>query len=107
MTTTLGEFAKSSAQSSLASLTKGGRSSVTTSLVIEDAGRCICVNAVSLGVIHTPLHPVERHGVFPGWHPVARIGTIDNVTRGVLYLEEAPFVTGEILHIDGGQIAES
>lgn len=63
MTMTLGEFAKSSAQSSLASLSKGGWSSVTTSLAIEDAGRCICVNAVSLGVIHTPLHPVEAWSV--------------------------------------------
>ncbi|TFD57708.1 SDR family oxidoreductase [Cryobacterium suzukii] len=107
VTTTLVEFANSSAPSALASLTKGGLSSVTKSLAIEYASRGIRVNAVSLGVIHTPMHPEETHGTLAGWHPVGRIGTIDDVTHGVLYLEQAPFVTGEILHIDGGQSAGS
>ena len=53
------------------------------------------------------MHPEETHGTLAGWHPVGRIGTIDDVTHGVLYLEQAPFVTGEILHIDGGQSAGS
>ena len=38
-------------------------------------------------------------------HPVGRVGEIEDVVGGVLYLESAPFVTGEILHIDGGQSA--
>ena len=38
-------------------------------------------------------------------HPVGRVGDIDDVVGGVLYLESAPFVTGEVLHIDGGQSA--
>jgi len=105
VSTTLVEYANSSAPSALASLTKGGLSSVTKSLAIEYASRGIRVNALSLGVIDTPMHPQETHESLASWHPLGRIGTISDVTRGVLYLEQAPFVTGEILHIDGGQSA--
>jgi len=105
VTTTLVEYANSNVPSALASLTKGGLSSVTKSLAIEYAGRGIRVNAVSPGIIETPMHPEETHDWLAGLHPVGRIGTIDDVTRGVLYLEQAPFVTGEFLHIDGGQSA--
>jgi NAD(P)-dependent dehydrogenase (short-subunit alcohol dehydrogenase family) len=38
-------------------------------------------------------------------HPVGRLGGIDDVVDAVVYLENAPFVTGEILHVDGGQSA--
>jgi NAD(P)-dependent dehydrogenase (short-subunit alcohol dehydrogenase family) len=105
VTTTLVEYANSKVPSALASLTKGGLSSVTKSLAIEYAGRGIRVNAVSPGIIETPMHPEETHDWLAGLHPVGRIGTIDDITQGVLYLEQAPFVTGEFLHIDGGQSA--
>jgi NAD(P)-dependent dehydrogenase (short-subunit alcohol dehydrogenase family) len=38
-------------------------------------------------------------------HPLGRVGEISDVVDGILHLERAPFVTGEILHIDGGQSA--
>jgi NAD(P)-dependent dehydrogenase (short-subunit alcohol dehydrogenase family) len=38
-------------------------------------------------------------------HPLGRVGEIGDVVDGILYLEQAPFVTGETLHIDGGQAA--
>jgi NAD(P)-dependent dehydrogenase (short-subunit alcohol dehydrogenase family) len=38
-------------------------------------------------------------------HPLGRVGEVDDVVRGVLFLESSPFITGEILHIDGGQSA--
>lgn len=38
-------------------------------------------------------------------HPVGRMGETSDIVDGVIYLESAPFVTGEILHIDGGQSA--
>jgi NAD(P)-dependent dehydrogenase (short-subunit alcohol dehydrogenase family) len=107
VTTTLVEYANSNVPSALASLTKGGLSSVTKSLAIEYAGRGIRVNAVSPGIIETPMHSEETHEALAGLHPVGRIGTIDDITRGVLYLEQAPFVTGEFLHVDGGQSAGS
>jgi NAD(P)-dependent dehydrogenase (short-subunit alcohol dehydrogenase family) len=89
----------------LASLTKGGLNAATKSLAIEYAGRGIRVNAVALGIIRTPMHPPESHASLSALHPLGRMGEVDEVIQGVLFLENAPFVTGEILHVDGGQSA--
>jgi len=105
ITTSLVEYANSNVPSALASLTKGGTSAVVKSLAIEFASRGIRFNAVSPGIIKTPLHAVEAHPTYAALHPVGRMGTIDDVVHGVLYLEQAPFVTGEFLHVDGGQSA--
>lgn len=105
ITTTLVENADSNVPSALASLTKGGLASVVSSLAIEYAGRGIRFNAVSPGIIQTPMHAPETYDTYAALHPMGRMGTIDDVVRGVLYLEQAPFVTGEFLHVDGGQSA--
>ncbi len=105
ITTTLVENANSNVPSALASLTKGGLASVVKSLAIEYAARGVRVNAVSPGIIKTPLHAEETHATYGALHPVGRMGTIDDVVHGVLYLEQAQFVTGEFLHVDGGQSA--
>jgi len=105
VTTTLVEHANSAVPSVLASLTKGGVSSATKSLAIEYASRGIRVNAVSPGIIQTPMHAEETHDALAALHPVGHMGTIDDIVKGVLYLESSPFVTGEILHVDGGQSA--
>lgn len=105
ITTTLAESANSEVPSVLASLTKGGLNAATRSLAIELASRGIRVNAVSPGIIKTPMHAVETHSFLAGLHPVKRIGEISDIVQAVLYLETAPFVTGEILHVDGGQSA--
>ena len=63
------------------------------------------VNAVAPGIIKTPMHPVETHAALAGLHPVGRMGEIRDIVDAVLYLESAGFVTGEILHVDGGQNA--
>jgi NAD(P)-dependent dehydrogenase (short-subunit alcohol dehydrogenase family) len=105
ITTTLTEQANSNVPSVLASLTKGGLNSATKSLAIEYAKRGIRVNAVSPGIIKTPMHAVETHATLAGLHPVNRMGEISDIVQAVLYLESAGFVTGEILHVDGGQSA--
>ena len=105
ITTTLVESALSVFPSALASVSKGGIASATRALAIEYAADGIRFNAVSPGVIKTPLHPEETHEALAGLHPLGRIGEVDDVARGVLYLEQSPFVTGEFLHVDGGQIA--
>jgi len=89
----------------LASLTKGGLDAATKSLAIEYAGRGVRANAVALGIIKTPMHQPESYAALSSLHPLGRMGEIDEVVQGVLFLENAPFVTGEILHIDGGQAA--
>jgi NAD(P)-dependent dehydrogenase (short-subunit alcohol dehydrogenase family) len=89
----------------LASITKGGLNAATKALAIEYAKRGIRVNAVSPGIVNTPMHAPETHGALSALHPVGRIAEIREIVDGVMFLENAPFVTGEILHIDGGQSA--
>ena len=89
----------------LASITKGGLNAATRALAIEYASRGIRVNAVSPGIIKTPMHPPETHAALSGLHPVGRMGEIGDIVDAVLFLEKAAFVTGEILHVDGGQSA--
>ena len=105
ITTSLVEYANSSVPSALASLTKGGTAAVVKSLAIEFASQGVRFNAVSPGIIKTPLHAEETHETYGALHPVGRMGTIDDIVHGVIYLEQAPFVTGEFLHVDGGQSA--
>jgi NAD(P)-dependent dehydrogenase (short-subunit alcohol dehydrogenase family) len=105
VSTTLVEYADSTRPSALQTLTKGGLVAVTRSLAIEYASRGVRVNAVSLGVIETPQHDKSSYTGLGALHPLGLVGEIEDVVGGVLYLESAPFVTGEILHIDGGQSA--
>jgi NAD(P)-dependent dehydrogenase (short-subunit alcohol dehydrogenase family) len=102
ITATIAEQPVASLPAALAALTKGGLNAVTRSLAIEYASRGIRVNAVSAGAIRTPMHPPEAHGFLAGLQPMGRIGEMQEVLDGVLYLERAAFVTGEILHVDGG-----
>ena len=105
ITTSLVDHAMAGVPSVLASLTKGGLAAATKSLAIEYARRGIRVNAVSPGVIKTPMHPVETHAQLGALHPVGHMGEISDIVDAILYLESASFVTGEILHVDGGQSA--
>lgn len=91
--------------SALASLTKGGLNAVTQELAIEFATSGVRVNAVSPGIIKTPMNPPEAHAALSALHPVGRMGEINDVIDAVLYLESASFVTGHILRVDGGQSA--
>ena len=105
ISTTLVEHANSAVPSALASLTKGGLNAATRALAIEYAARGIRSNAVSLGIIKTPMHQPSEYDVLAALHPMGRVGEVADVVDAVLYLENAPFVTGEILHVDGGQSA--
>jgi NAD(P)-dependent dehydrogenase (short-subunit alcohol dehydrogenase family) len=105
ISTTLVDHANSLVPSALTSLTKGGLNAVTKSLAIEYADRGIRSNAVALGIIRTPMHDEASHDDLAKLHPVGQMGDIDDVVDAVLYLETARFVTGEILHVDGGQSA--
>jgi NAD(P)-dependent dehydrogenase (short-subunit alcohol dehydrogenase family) len=105
ITTSLVDHAITGVPAALASLTKGGLNAATKSLAIEYAKRGIRVNAVALGVIKTPMHPVETHAQLDALHPVGHMGEISDVVDAILYLESAGFVTGNILHVDGGQSA--
>lgn len=105
ITTSLVDHARAAVPAVLASLTKGSLNAATKSLAIEYAKRGIRVNAVAPGIIKSPMHPVETHAELDALHPVGHMGEVSDIVDAILYLESAGFVTGEILHVDGGQSA--
>jgi len=81
---------------------KGALNAVTRALAIEYAKDGIRVNTIAPGAINTPMHKPETHEFLKAMHPVARMGEIKEVVDAVLFLTDATFTTGEILHVDGG-----
>lgn len=103
--TSLVEHALQSVPAVLASLSKGACAAATRSLAMELAHNNIRVNAVSLGIIRTPLHEPESLEGKKSFAPLNRYGEVSDVVRAVMYLEDSNFVTGEISYIDGGRTA--
>jgi NAD(P)-dependent dehydrogenase (short-subunit alcohol dehydrogenase family) len=103
----IAEVADSHAPAALAALTKGGLAAVTRSLAVEYATRGIRVNAVSPGLIQTPVHPPQscQSGQGERLPPAGHADHVSDIVGGVLFLESSPYVTGEIIHIDGGKTA--
>jgi len=103
---TLAEVANAKAPAALAALTEAALAAATRSLAVEYASRGIRVNAVSPGIIQTPMHPADRYdGLGDRLPPLGRVGQVSDVVDAVLFLESSPYITGEILHVDGGQTA--
>ena len=105
VTSSLVDQPMSSVPGTLTSLTKGALNAATKALAIEYAKSGVRVNAVSAGIIKTPMHPLEIHPFFASLHPMGRMGEISEIVDAILYLDSANFITGEILHVDGGQAA--
>jgi NAD(P)-dependent dehydrogenase (short-subunit alcohol dehydrogenase family) len=105
LSATVADVANSSQPAVLPALTKGGLASATRSLAIEYASRGIRVNAVSPANIQTPMYAPETYDALARMIPMGRLGQISDVVKGVLFLEASPYITGEIVHIDGGEIA--
>jgi NAD(P)-dependent dehydrogenase (short-subunit alcohol dehydrogenase family) len=105
VTASVVDQAISGVYSVLAALTKGGLNAATKSLAIEYAKKNIRVNAVAPGVIKTPMHAPENYEAMGAFHPLGRIGELSDIVNAILFLDAAPFITGEILHVDGGQSA--
>ena len=102
ITTTLAEQPVAGVNAALTSLTKGGLNSVTRGLAIEYAAQGIRVNAIAPGIVDTPMHQPETHKSLKYLHPIARIATVREIVDAALYLVRAEFVTGEVIHVDGG-----
>lgn len=102
ISTSLVEQPISGVNAALTSLTKGGLNAVTKELAIELSAHNIRVNAIAPGIIDTPMHAPESHGFLKGLHPIPRLGTVKEIVDAARYLIEAEFVSGEVLHVDGG-----
>jgi NAD(P)-dependent dehydrogenase (short-subunit alcohol dehydrogenase family) len=83
-------------------ITKGGLETVTRHLAMEYAKDGIRVNAVAPGVVYTPLHRDTPKEVMESQSPMGRPSTVKDIVDAVMYLTEAPTVTGDTLYVDGG-----
>lgn len=102
ITTTLADQPIAGVPASVPVLTKGGLNAATAALAIEFANDGVRFNAIAAGIIDTPMHKPDTHGFLKTLHPIQRIGRVSEIVDAVLYLTEATFVTGEVLHVDGG-----
>jgi NAD(P)-dependent dehydrogenase (short-subunit alcohol dehydrogenase family) len=87
---------------SIPMITKGGLESVILSLANEYAKSNIRFNAVAPGVVDTPLHKTTPKDVMKSLNPMGVISEGKDIAGAVVYLTEARYVTGEVLHVDGG-----
>jgi NAD(P)-dependent dehydrogenase (short-subunit alcohol dehydrogenase family) len=105
ITASIDQVAISGVYSVLAALTKRGINAATKSLAIEYAKKGIRVNAVAPGNMDTPMHAPQIHEALRAFNPIGRLGETRDIADAVVFLDSAPFITGEILHVDGGQSA--
>jgi len=81
---------------------KGALNAVTRALAIEYAKEGIRINTIAPGVIDTPMHKPETHDFLKALSPAGRIGEVKEIVDAALFLTDATFTSGEILHVDGG-----
>jgi NAD(P)-dependent dehydrogenase (short-subunit alcohol dehydrogenase family) len=86
----------------LAVLSKSTMPAVGKALALEYAANNIRFNTVSPGNMNTPMHAQDNHEALAKFHPIARMGEISDIVDAVLYLQNATFVTGENIRVDGG-----
>ena len=102
ISTTIVDQPVSGVSAAVQAMIKGGLHSVTRALAIEYAKEGIRVNTVAAGIINTPMHKPETHEFLKSLSPSGRIGEVKEMVGAVLYLSDATFTSGEILHVDGG-----
>jgi NAD(P)-dependent dehydrogenase (short-subunit alcohol dehydrogenase family) len=105
ISTSLVEHALQTVPAVVASLSKGACVAATRGLAMELAASNIRVNAISLGIVITPLHAASNPDDLKSFSPLNRNGRIEDVVRAMNYLEDADYVTGEIHYVDGGRTA--
>jgi NAD(P)-dependent dehydrogenase (short-subunit alcohol dehydrogenase family) len=98
----LADQPSASAPALLAVLSKSTMPAVSKALALEYAANNIRFNTVSPGNVNTPMHAKDNHAALAKFHPLGRIGEISDVVDAVLYLQNATFVTGENIRVDGG-----
>ena len=87
---------------SIPMITKGGLNAVTINLASEYAKQNIRFNAVSPGIVDTPLHKDNPKDFLKTLSPMGTISDAKDIAAAVVFLTEAGNITGEVLHVDGG-----
>jgi NAD(P)-dependent dehydrogenase (short-subunit alcohol dehydrogenase family) len=87
---------------SVAMITKGGLEAITLSLAMEYAKDGIRFNAIAPGEVNTPMHAKDSRDYLRSLSPMGAIAEISDIVEAILYLTEARYVTGEVLHVDAG-----
>lgn len=102
ITASLATLPQASAPALLPVLVKGGIERATRALALELAPHGVRVNAIAPGIIDTPMHAPEAHDFLRALSPMKKIGTAEQIVDAALYLIDAEFTTGAVLHVDGG-----
>jgi NAD(P)-dependent dehydrogenase (short-subunit alcohol dehydrogenase family) len=102
ITTPLVDHPIAGVNASVAMLTKGGIEAMSKNIAMEYAKDKIRVNTVAPGVVDTPLHKDNPKEFLNTLSPMHGISSVQDIVDAVLFLTEAPRVTGEVLHVDGG-----
>ena len=102
ITAALAENPIAGVPASIPMITKGGLNAVTISLASEYAKQNIRFNAVAPGVVNTPRHEQDDRAHLQTLSPMGTISEAKDIADAVLYLTQARYVTGEVLHVDGG-----
>ncbi len=102
ITAALADNPMTDSPASIAMMTKGGLNAITISLAIEYAKRQIRFNAVAPGVVDSPLTANSGEDSLKSRTPMGVIAEPRDIAEAVVYLAEARYVTGEVLHVDGG-----
>ncbi len=87
---------------SVAMITKGGIESISKNLAMEYAKEGIRFNAVAPGEVDTPLHKDNPKDFLRTLSPMGSISDAQEIADAVVFLAEAPHITGEVLYVDGG-----
>lgn len=102
ITTSLVEHPIAGVSASVAMATKGGIEAISKNIAMEYAKDGIRVNTVAPGIVDTPLHKDNPKDFLRTLSPMQSISSVQEIVDGVVFLTEAPHVTGEVLHVDGG-----
>lgn len=102
ITTSLAEHPIAGVTASVPMITKGGIEAISKNLALEYAREGIRFNCVAPGIVDTPMHQDDPEDFLRTLSPMGSISDAQEIVDAVVFLAEAPHITGEVLHVDGG-----